>query len=262
MDILKAEIAAKKRKKEASILDDNKIPCESSRDAGAASAAQKADNAEKRLKLDGREGILHTGNAEGEAWKGDGAVKDVRDENPNGLLRAMKGAETATFLISNEEAVRRLRAKGEPICLFGECDKDRRLRLRALELIEQRGESMGQNDFLRAMKGAESTMLNRELANPKAERDKKSRTDDGQDDGEEDGSGSRSATKRDGVGMDSLLDLSLIKRDINKVYPIIYYTLKGLVQDWEQTLADRPGESLQAHNPCFVLTYAPPHQLT
>ncbi|CAB5390005.1 unnamed protein product [Rhizophagus irregularis] len=45
-----------------------------------------------------------------------------------------------TFNISPEEVVRRLRAKGQPIRLFGESDKDRKTRLRALELIEERTE--------------------------------------------------------------------------------------------------------------------------
>ena len=44
-----------------------------------------------------------------------------------------------SFNISNEEAIRRLRVKGQPIRLFGESDKERRLRLRALELIEEKG---------------------------------------------------------------------------------------------------------------------------
>lgn len=42
--------------------------------------------------------------------------------------------------------------------------------------------------------------------------------------------------------MNSLLDLSLVRRDKDKVYPIIYYTLKGLLKDWENALAERPRE--------------------
>lgn len=143
--------------------------------------------------------------------------------------------------------MRRLRAKGEPIRLFGESDKDRRLRLRALELIEQKGEFMGQNDFLRAMKGAENSMLNRDLAAPEGDFVGKSGSQREVDAGKVDKTSvSSSGASREGVGMDSLLDLSLIKRDINKVYPIIYYTLKGLVRDWEQTLAERPGKHLRS----------------
>ena len=49
-------------------------------------------------------------------------------------------------------------------------------------------------------------------------------------------------TSRQGVGMDSVLDLNLIKTDIDRIYPIIYYTLKGLLQEWADTLAARPDE--------------------
>lgn len=154
------------------------------------------------------------------------------------------------FNISNAEAIRRLRAKGEPIRLFDESDKDRRLRLRALELIEERGEKMGQNDFMRALRGAESSMLSQDL-----EARKGSRTEAKEDDKSQahrDGSGDGTEKKdngegREGVGMGSVLDLGLIKRDINKVYPIIYYTLKGLMRDWEQTLAERPIEVRQSN---------------
>ena len=40
--------------------------------------------------------------------------------------------------------------------------------------------------------------------------------------------------------MDSVLDLGLIRRDISRVYPMIYYTLKGLLADWAEALAKRP----------------------
>ncbi|GAA6015222.1 hypothetical protein JCM10207_003648 [Rhodosporidiobolus poonsookiae] len=64
------------------------------------------------------------------------------------------------FNVSNDEAVRRLRQKGQPIRLFGESDKDRRLRLRALELLEREQASSGavggqRNEFQRAVRGQE-----------------------------------------------------------------------------------------------------------
>lgn len=43
-----------------------------------------------------------------------------------------------------------MRARGQPIRLFGETDKDRRLRLRALELQGDRGKG-DQNDFKKAV---------------------------------------------------------------------------------------------------------------
>ena len=70
-------------------------------------------------------------------------------------------AITTTFNISNDETVRRLRTKGQPVRLFGESDKERRLRLRALELIEEKGHDRagGQNDFRKALEDVESAEL-------------------------------------------------------------------------------------------------------
>lgn len=157
------------------------------------------------------------------------------------------------FNISSTEAIRRLRSKGEPIRLFGENDKERRLRLRALELIEERGEKVGQNDFIRALQGTESKMLSEQLEGRKSGPNGKNRTRGQEGDGAAEGTTeaeregeSGSSEKREGVGMNSVLDLGLIKRDINKMYPILYYTLKGLMQDWERMLAERPIEVRQS----------------
>lgn len=163
-------------------------------------------------------------------------------------------AETEKFNVSNQEAVRRLRAKGEPIRLFGESDKERRLRLRALELIEEKGGgSLGQNDFRNALQSAESKTalellekrdaVSKGLTDADSKQAKNSGTKD--DDDEEavtDTAGGSAKKEREGVGMDSLLDLNLIKTDIDRVYPIIYYTLKGLLQEWADSLAARPDD--------------------
>lgn len=61
----------------------------------------------------------------------------------------------ATFNIAPEEVVRRLRARGHPIRLFAETDQQRKIRLRALELVEDRSEGQ-RNDFMRAMENAET----------------------------------------------------------------------------------------------------------
>lgn len=119
--------------------------------------------------------------------------------------------------------------------------------MRALELIEERGEKVGQNDFMRALRGAESSIVNEELQGKK----KKKEGEDGKDEGEESKDQKKDLDEggkhREGVGMNSLLDLSLMKKDINKVYPIIYYTLKGLLRDWEQALSERPSEVRQSN---------------
>ena len=122
--------------------------------------------------------------------------------------------------MSNEETIRRLRAKGQPIRLFGEADKDRRLRLRALELIEEKGHDRqgGQNDFKKALEDVENN--ERELRNKNTKGKKKDDTD---------------------PGANSILDLDLVKTDPDKLYPLIYYALKRTLKEWEEAMGERPG---------------------
>jgi hypothetical protein len=125
----------------------------------------------------------------------------------------------ASFNISNEETIRRLRAKGQPIRLFGESDKDRRLRLRALELIEEKGHDRqaGQNDFKKALEDVENQ--EREMKN----KNKGKKKDDSE------------------FSAGGVLDLSLIKSDPDKLYPIIYYALRRTLKEWEEAMDERPG---------------------
>lgn len=118
--------------------------------------------------------------------------------------------------------MRRLRAKGQPIRLFGESDRDRRLRLRALELIEEKEHERhgGQNDFRKALEDVE-TRAQKEIN----ESSKQKEGREGKDAGGE------------------ILDLNLVKTDPNKLYPIIYYALKRTLKEWEQWMDDRPGRS-------------------
>ena len=125
-----------------------------------------------------------------------------------------------TFNIPNEEVIRRLRAKGQPIRLFGEADRDRRLRLRALELIEEKEHERhgGQNDFKKALEDVE-TRAQKELADK--------------------------ARKKGGKEVKDapleVLDLDLVKTDPDKLYPLIYYALKRTLKEWEEWMDDRPG---------------------
>ncbi|KAI6104795.1 Prp18 domain-containing protein [Pisolithus thermaeus] len=121
----------------------------------------------------------------------------------------------SSFNISNEETVRRLRAKGQPIRLFGESDKDRRLRLRALELLEEKDHERqcGQNDFKKALEDVEN--VERELRNKNKE-------------------------KRRGDTEVGVIDLDLVKTDPDKLYPLIYYALKRTLKEWEESMDERP----------------------
>ncbi|KAI9440112.1 Prp18 domain-containing protein [Lactarius indigo] len=134
-----------------------------------------------------------------------------------------------SFNISNEETIRRLRAKGQPIRLFGESDKERRLRLRALELIEEKGHERvgGQNDFRKALEDVES-----------AERLMRDRNaNSGADEGSK---GKKKDESASGDGEIAVLDMALIKTDPDKLYPIIYYALKRVLKEWGESMAERP----------------------
>ncbi|TFK40070.1 Prp18 domain-containing protein [Crucibulum laeve] len=134
-------------------------------------------------------------------------------------------APESSFNISNEETVRRLRSKGQPIRLFGESDKDRRLRLRALELIEEKGHERqgGQNDFKKALEDVES--VERELKNKNNKGKKKDDSD--------------AAT--------AVMDLNLVKTDPDKLYPLIYYALKRTLKEWEEAMDERPEHIKRTH---------------
>lgn len=141
------------------------------------------------------------------------------------------GSTSGGFNISPEECIRRLRSKGQPIRLFGELDQDRKLRLRALELLESR--EGGQNEFKKTLEGMENSMEEKKLtemakllhAKAVAEKERVEAvselgtTEDGK--GEVQGSLKGKAVVDTGV-----LDLSLVRDDPKKLYPIIYYALK------------------------------------
>jgi pre-mRNA-splicing factor 18 len=136
---------------------------------------------------------------------------------------------TEGFNISPEECIRRLRQKGQPIRLFGETDKDRRLRLRALELLQERGSTSagaGQNDFRKMLEEMESGAAEEEIKKKakelhRANADKDAAGGEGEAPVKE-----VEVSAKQRVADMPVLDLSLIKSDPNKLYPLIYYALK------------------------------------
>nr|ASF90189.1 hypothetical protein SPAR05829 [Bartheletia paradoxa] len=154
------------------------------------------------------------------------------------------------FNVSDVDCIRRLRAKGQPILLFGESSKERRLRLRALELIEARGEGQ-QNDFKKALEGMDMEMDLKELERRAGGGKATEKPIGGKrvvKEGEEEGEGPEEETSAVGKGKSStdgtvadmpLLDLSLVKLNPDKLYPQIYYFLKRLLKEWEDFLNAR-----------------------
>ena len=146
------------------------------------------------------------------------------------------------FAVPNDVVIRRLRAKGQPIRLFGETDRERRLRLRALELIEERDERGGQqgNDMRKTLEGLEAGLTLDAIVAKRAVGGEKSRG------GTPDGSSPKGAASpaaavdpaspaapaAPGVAVpnresgDLPVDLSLLRSAPARIYPLIYFALK------------------------------------
>ncbi|PCH42614.1 Prp18-domain-containing protein [Wolfiporia cocos MD-104 SS10] len=149
---------------------------------------------------------------------------------PDSARASASPVPESSFNISNEETIRRLRAKGQPIRLFGESDKERRLRLRALELIEEKGHERhgGQNDFKKALEDVEN--VERLMRDKKVQEEAKDK-----------------GKKKEGAGETvEVLDLELIKTDPDRLYPLIYYALKRALKEWEEWMDERPDSIKQA----------------
>lgn len=151
------------------------------------------------------------------------------------------------FNISNTEAIRRLRAKGQPIRLFGETDSERRLRLRAVELIEERSEGQ-QNAFMRAMENMDKGLALEELqkqahgGHPALDRLKAGDREASSGPGSESEDGASPSEAKTSGDVYGDVQLELVKKDPKKVYPQIYYGIKRVLKEWEQSMADRPGK--------------------
>lgn len=269
MDFLKAQVEAKKRSLDAlaqsqqsnddgsSSRDDSPGAAEPPRKFFKASDLEKirAQDLEREVLLSQARRIAEHEEAAGKAFKFAGPSGGARGGSPAGAAaspaagrsrsgsaepkstKAGRESERAeAFNVSNEEAIRRLRNKGQPIRLFGETDRERRLRLRALELIEVRGSEGQRNDFARALESAErgldlQALLAPTAGDPVAEA--KASTPGGKiasrgatpgtpaTGGEDEGDDVAESKKKE-----VLVDLSLVKTDPRKVYPQIYHALK------------------------------------
>lgn len=128
------------------------------------------------------------------------------------------------FNISNDEAIRRLRLKGQPIRLFAETDKERRLRLRALELMEERDKEVGdaesgRNDLMRAMEGLSKDQEEKKFGRKNAKGGIVVGGKEALDSMNEEEGGTTTEGEK-------LVDMSLVKKDPYKLYPQVYKVLK------------------------------------
>lgn len=235
MDFLKSEVASKKRQLE-SLSSTSTVSSESSpapkylRRADidrlrAKEAEEAAASAAKVKKADEISKLW--GAARRQALAEQAAAQAVADKlaGTSSTEASNAAAKGESYNVSNGDAVRRLRQKGQPIRLFGETDKDRRLRLRALELIEVNTEG-GRNEFAKAMegleKGAELEEMKKRAALASLDKGKAKAVDE---------DGPIPAKEEDAVvpkkeEEEVLVDVSLVKTNPHKVYPQIYKALK------------------------------------
>ncbi|KAJ3092750.1 mRNA splicing protein prp18 [Quaeritorhiza haematococci] len=139
--------------------------------------------------------------------------------------------------ISAEEVIRRLRARDEPIRLFGETDKQRIKRLRALESMEERTEGQ-RNDFRKAL----------EVTDKQAALEYLKRQAGVMDDGADESGASKAKKAKDVDREDidtSIISLELLQSDPDKTQHLISVYFKRMMREWEKWLNERPEEVKQ-----------------
>lgn len=138
-------------------------------------------------------------------------------ESPAPRPRDEHAEAPAELSASDRETIAWLREHGEPARLFGESEHARLERKRAAETRARRPTPPDAPQ-------ADKPPATSEESAPSSATDTTARVP---------------AKLREGVGMNSVLDLKLMWTDQSRVYPIIYYTLKGLLADWAEALAQR-----------------------
>lgn len=250
MDWLKSEIDSKKRALESTAEPDGSAPKYIKRSDLEKQRLKERQEEEAKEKRDREQRLLQA--AKKVAAKEDQQGKTLAvasSSNSRNGSTSPAPADSATnlvvedskpeaFNVSNEECIIRLRRKGQPIRLFGESDKERRLRLRALELIEERTEGQ-RNDFMRKMEGMEMGFNLEEMARQGAS---SATAANGKGKGKEATPGSAvdgptpatdvATTKGDSdkepnpKDEEVIVDVSLVRSNPHKVYPQIYHALK------------------------------------
>jgi pre-mRNA-splicing factor 18 len=141
----------------------------------------------------------------------------------NKLLQ--KSNETEKKILPRSEINRRLRERGQPICLFGETDTDAAKRLKIVETNEPREVGM-RNDFKTAMDKSEQESLNEIMNSIETNKDRdatKSQTE--------------VEIKDDAVTFNEILELS--KDPTNNGNQLVLKYCKFIVKKWGQELNNR-----------------------
>ncbi|KAJ2388138.1 hypothetical protein GGI05_003874, partial [Coemansia sp. RSA 2603] len=152
--------------------------------------------------------------------------KQTTDQETGADTVAAEDADQTPNAMADDEVVKRLRARGEPIRLFGESNSERRKRLRHLELSEEKTDGQ-QNEFRRVMEQVEQgAMLDdlRRQANMSLDSDDHWR-------------------QKYQRALDyDVSDISpdLLRTDIDRLHTLLYVYFKRLVYEWREWLDARP----------------------
>ncbi|KAI9297565.1 Prp18-domain-containing protein [Neoconidiobolus thromboides FSU 785] len=148
------------------------------------------------------------------------ADKDEQSE-PENEKEKEEEQDSIIAKLPEEEVIRRLRSKDQPIRLFGETDSHRHLRLRALELIEERTDGQ-RNDFMNILEAIDSDIKNQNL--------------------EKEGN-SKKSKDYSYLNIDtSELSVDLLRTDTDRAYGLVYIYYKRALKEWEQDIANRSEE--------------------
>ncbi|KAJ1921585.1 hypothetical protein H4219_000623 [Mycoemilia scoparia] len=115
--------------------------------------SQSIDSNADSLKQDGKN-VDNDKNKEEEEVGSNSSGTDKKEEEDDSVLESFK--------ISEEEMIKRFRSRGEPIKLFGETDRQRKIRLRTLEIMDEKSEGQ-QNEFMKALREMESGSVIQDL---------------------------------------------------------------------------------------------------
>ncbi|KAI8922752.1 Prp18 domain-containing protein [Entophlyctis helioformis] len=137
--------------------------------------------------------------------------------------------------LTDDDVVKRLRSRDQPIRLFGESNVQRLKRLRIVESTEERTEGQ-RNDFRDMLQATDKGLAEKLLRG-------KDTTDDG--DGQFESTASKKkkiqATELDTIDT-SIVSLELLESDRDLTYNLIAIYIKRVLVEWDKAFQERPDE--------------------
>ena len=172
----------------------------------------------------------------------EGKQKNMRNQKENGTENVRSSSETGSnseeeedsgswerFNLTEEDIIRRLRARDQPIRLFGETDKQRIKRLQELGAMEEDTEGQ-RDDFRKALENAAKGLALRDL---------KRVQEDGEDNETQEFMSKKKKKESDNVDT-TAISLDYLRRDPDKTMSLLAIYFKRLLREWEKDLEARP----------------------